>query len=445
MDVNDFMARLTASAAPAGKGARAFTERQYLEKVSLNFAGNFGNYQLFPVNSEVIDYPFVVLHGTREVCIPRKRTAQDGTEETYSVWIKLLPKSAYVMKDLNGRLTSSLTADDESVLSAACTLWDQLNDELTKEAVTEEQKVVAYNIKKNLIRKRNYTIFHAYCLNKWDMGNTKSPVRNNFSGLFVSTASSFNSSLKSDVDQKSLMYGGSVDFIKDIYSSSATGRTGSLFMTVNRPQGQTTYDVQFSHVPNDPKLASIEIPAADFKLMKDPLETFLGWQAGREGGNESIPVGQRRLFNANLIREAISFMQRQLAAVRMAKQNNSDVLAAIDATTAAALAEIPAPSTVTTRDPMLATSTGTSAAEYNAEKDRIEVNNTDPYMTPPAARMDPVSGNPVSAAPVNNGFTSAPEPTPVSAPFAAPQFGQPFNPGFGSAGTTAAPDTNLPF
>lgn len=425
MDLNDFMARLTANAAPSGKTPRANggTERgRSLEKISLNFPGNFGSYQLLPVNSQVIDYPFVQLSGTREVCIPRRRTTQDGTEETYSVWIKLLPKSAYVMKDLTGRLTSSLTAEDESILDSAYSIWDQINEEINKGAETEDQKAEAYKTKMALIRKRNYTIFNAYCISKWDMNDTKTPVRNNFSGLFVATASGFSSNLKSDIDQKSLMYGGNVEFINEIYSNAQSGRTGALFLTINRPAGQTTYNVSFSHNAGLQNLASITIPDSDYELMKDPLEAFLGWQARRD---EETPIGQRRLFNANLIREAISYMTRQLAAIRMAKQNHTDVLSAIEATNAAALSEATPASNVTTNDPMLKAAAGATGETYAVDANRLNDVNTNPFQTPPAARMDPISGNPV-----------APEAAPTAAPFSQPSFG------FGSG--SAAPG-GMPF
>lgn len=432
MDVNDFMARLAANATPTGKVQRFQEARRTLEKIFLSVPDNFGSYQLLPVCNTLTDYPFVNLPGTREVCVPRKRVTQDGKEEEYSMWIKILPKSAYIMKDLTGRVVSSLTAEDESLLEAAYSVWDQIRDEMMNGASTDEQKNVAYGVMKNLVRKRNYTIFNAYCLNRWEMNSTKQPVRSNFSGLFVSTASGFSSSLKADVDQKSLMYGGSAEYLKEIYSSEKTGRTGSLFLTINRPQGQTTYNISFNHTPGVQSLASVEIPEADFELMKDPLETFLGFQARRD--QEEVPVGERRLFNPTIIREAISYMTRQLAAIRMAKQNNTDIAEAINATNAAALAEATAAKATATKDPMLAEATNATAAgeTYEVNAERLTEANTNPFQTPPAARMNPITGEPVTET-VTPGFGSNPAAA-QSAPFAQPGFG------FGTgAATTANP------
>ena len=417
MDVNDFMARLTANATPAGKVQRFQEARRSLEKIFLSVPENFGSYQLFPVNNAINDYPFVSLPGTREICIPRKRVTQDGKESEYSMWVKILPKSAYIMKDLTGRISSSLTAEDESLLEAAYSVWDQINDEINSGAVTDEQKAAAYNIKTTLIRKRNYTIFNAHCLSKWDMNSTKVPVRNNFSGLFVTTASAFSVNLKADVDQKSLMYGGNADFIKEVYSSERTGRTGALFLTISRPAGQTGYSISFNHVVGNPNLASQSIPEADFELMADPLEAFLGFQARRDQDN--VPVGERRLFNPTIIKEAISFMTRQLAAIRMAKQSNTDILDAISATNAAALSDATVKQAAATNDPMLAEAQNEQASNantYDVSKERLAENNTNPFQTPPAARMNPITGDPVSG---GNGFAGQ---SVGSAPFAQPGF-----------------------
>lgn len=433
MDVNDFMARLAANATPSGKVQRFQESRRSLEKIFLSVPDNFGSYQLLPVCNSLTDFPFINLPGTKEICIPRKRTTQDGREEEYTMWVKILPKCAYIMKDLTGRVVSSLTAEDEATLDAAYAVWDQIYAEMMNGATTEDQKNVAYGVMRQLIRKRNYTIFNAYCLNRWEMNSTKTPVRSNFSGLFVSTASGFSSSLKADIDQKALMYGGSTDFLKEIYSGEKSGRTGSLFLTINRPAGQQTYNISFNHNPGVQSLASVEIPDADFELMKDPLETFLGFQANR--GQDEVPVGEKRLFNAGLIKEATAFMTRQLAAIRMAKQAGTDVAEAIAATNSAALAEATASRPAVTKDPMLAEAKSAPAADtYTVNATGLGNENTNPFQTPPAARMNPITGEPETAA-HTSGFGEAP--TAGNAPFTQP--------GFGFGGGNTAPVNSNPF
>jgi hypothetical protein len=157
MNVENFMKQLSAQTAPvASKGTFKPRER-VLEKISLNFEGNFGMYQVLPVNSTITDYPFVKLFGTREILVPRKNVAQDGTESIYNAWIKLLPKDAYQFLDLDGRITSSLTAEEDQLLTEAYTVFDQLYNEI--DARNNMQ------LSKDLLRKRNYTIFNAYCCN----------------------------------------------------------------------------------------------------------------------------------------------------------------------------------------------------------------------------------------------------------------------------------------
>ena len=148
--VDDFLSKLAAQA-PKAKENNFEQKNRSLEKIYLNFPGNFGRYQVFPLDSVVTDFPFVTLFGTREINIPRKNMAADGTENTYNAWIKLLPKSAYVMKDMTGRLVSSLTAADDELLSQAHMIFDELYRELDAKNNRDE-------LTTNLVRLKNYTI-----------------------------------------------------------------------------------------------------------------------------------------------------------------------------------------------------------------------------------------------------------------------------------------------
>ena len=119
MNVESFMQQLSAQTAPAPSKGTFKPRERVLEKISLNFAGNFGMYQVLPVNNVITDYPYVTLFGTREIMVPRKNVAQDGTESIYNAWIKLLPKNAYQFLDLNDRVVSSLTAEEDQLLTEA--------------------------------------------------------------------------------------------------------------------------------------------------------------------------------------------------------------------------------------------------------------------------------------------------------------------------------------
>jgi hypothetical protein len=138
-------------------------------------------------------------------------------------------------------------------------------------------------------------------------------------------------------------------------------------------------------------------------LMGDPIETFLGWQANRN--DETVQVGQKRLFNENLINETINFMTQQLAKIRIAKQTGGDVKAAIAATNEEVLRAQAPTNTMgrVTNDPMLANMASEANSNVmNNNFQNVAVNpqevvnrNTDPFSTPPAAHLDPVTASPV--------------------------------------------------
>lgn len=421
MDVNDFMQKLSAQAASASKSATEFKQKtRVLEKISLNFPGNHGRYQIFPVNSVVEDYPFVTLFGTREICIPRKSVAADGTENVFNAWIKLLPKNGYRMKDLTGRSTSSLTAEEEQILDEANTVFDQLYEEVDAKNNVE--------IAKNLLRRRNYTIFCGYCLNRWDFDtNNRAPVRQNFSGLFVCTAKGFTQAVNDNVQEKALMNGGDIQFIDKIYGRQTTNHDGYMIFSLSRSKTSAGYNVTVNHEwGHADKLSAYSIPKEDLDLMSDPVENFLGWQANKD----DAPEGSKRLFNASLIKEAIAFMTEQLAAVRMAKQNGTSMEEAVKATNATALANSPAIK-AHTNDPMLQE----MSAPSNNMAQNVTANNNAPFQTPPAAHIDPTTSAPVNNNSGFGGFSGFGQQGGNSAPFSAPNFAAP----------SGADNSGLPF
>lgn len=418
--VEDFMAKLAAQTAPMQKNTQPRTSTKSVEKISLNFPGNFGRYQVLPLDSVVTDYPYVTLFNTREIAIPKKQVGADGTETPYTAWVKLLPKEGYQMKDMTGRVVSSLTAEEEQLLGEAHTLFDELFTEVDARNNLQMQK--------DLCRKRNYTLFHAMCLNKWDFEDSRVPKRQNFCGLFVCTAKGFMNAVEDNINEKTLMNGGDASWIQGIYNRELTGRDGFVMFSISKSKTSAGYSVTCSHESGRSQMLSgVTIPAEEAEMMRDPVASFLGWQANRE---EGVQDGQRRLFNANLIKEAIAFMTSQLAAIRLNKQSGQSIEAAIKATNELALknATVAQPKT---NDPMLVSAQQTAAPQVNAE--RVVAANDSPYTTPPAATLDPITGTPVSHS--TNPFGTQPQAAPQSAPFTAPSFG-----GFGSA-----PKTDLPF
>ena len=419
--VEDFMAKLAAQTAPMTKSSNQ-TKNRTIEKISLNFPGNYGRYQILPIDSAITDYPYVTLLNTREICIPRKQVSADGTEQDYNAWIKILPKNAYQMKDMTGRIVSSLTAEEDQLLGEAYSVFDQLYDEIDARNNLEMQKTLA--------RKRNYTIFHAYCMNKWDFEDSRMPKKQNFSGLFVCTAKGFVNAVEDNIKEKTLMKGGDSSWVGGIYTDQLQGRDGFVMFSISRSKTSQGYTVSVNHEAGvSQMLSSVVIPEDEAALMKDPVANFLGWQANRE---ENVAPESRRLFNMPLIKEAIAFMTSQLAAIRAAKAAGTTIKEAIDATNRMTLANFkPQPKT---NDPMLQAAQAQNAApQVNVEKVMSE--NTQPFQTPPVSHTSPFG------TPETSGFGTFGQPAqeqpqqPAQAPFAAPNFG-----GFG-----AAPKSDLPF
>jgi hypothetical protein len=327
------------------------------------------------------------------------------------------------MKDATGRQVSSLTAADEQLLGQAHMVFDQLCDELDMRNNRNEEVT-------NLVRRRNYTVFFGYCLNKWNT-DSRTPDRQNFCGLFVSTAKGFISAVQDNITERTLMNNGDNSWLPSVYNRSLTGRDGFLMFSVNQNKLQAGYVVTASHeVGRAKNLEGVVISEEDAELMVDPVETFLGWQANRD---ENAAPGTKRLFNAALTQEAITFMTEQLAAIRMAKSTGITIADAIQATNAKALEKQNYTTTTgqATNDPMLAEMAAKTDQE-NTFSQTVDpsklVNNDAPYQTPPVSHIDPMTNAPKTnpwSNPSNNFGQQNPAASQNSAPF-QPSFGSNF-------------------
>lgn len=402
---------------------RTFEKKRTIDKVFLNYKGNFGKYQILPLNSVVSDFPFVSLLGTREINIPRKNMASDGTESVYNAWIRILPKSGYSMKDpSSGREVSSLTAAEEALLDQAYAVWEELYQELDARNQAMDPSIGG------LIRRKNYTIFHGFCSNMWAEGDTRNPARQNFSGLFVVTAKGFLELVNSSILDTNITSGlGNSTWIADMYNRELANRKGFMMLSVSKADGPG-FNISVNHqLGAEQYLSGIQIPEDDAALMQNPVETFLGWQAQRD---EETPADQRRLFNKTLITEAIEYMTDLLAKTRMAKQNGSSIEDAIAATNQTVLAgQVHTTSHgQATNDPILAQMAEQAKAQAAApgygnsnvanNPEEVLAKNTNPFQNPAASHLSPITGAPVSD---NGGFGGAPQQQ-SSAPFGAPSF-----------------------
>jgi len=310
LDVSNFMERLAKQT--SSPNARVFNRQtRKIEKLSLNHPSNLGRYQVLPFNSEVINYPFIS-GMVRQINIPRKTTDQSGQENVYNAWIHIPTPGFYQMLDETGRAVSSLSAEDEKLLESTSTLWEELYKELGA-----KENWAKY---KDLIRRRNYTIFAGYCLNFWKYGSdTRTPDRQNFSALFMITTKAFATAVQSNINDKTIMEGGDQSWVEKIYNNQLKNRDGFLLFSINKDKDRAGFISSASHeFGRAQMLSSIEIPEDDFNAgMNDPVSLFLGWQASNQDNDK--PYGYRRLFNAKLIKEAADYMGSLLSAIRAVK------------------------------------------------------------------------------------------------------------------------------
>lgn len=426
------------------KQKKQFVKRRTVETIFTNAKSNFGKYQLLPLTSVINDFPFVVLQNTREIKMPRRNVMSDGTEQTYSAWIKLLPKSAYTIKDPStGREVSSLTAADEELLDQAYQIYEELYKELDVRNKAMDPTIGG------LIRRKCYTLVMARVLNYWGLGDSRNPIRQNFSGLLVVTSKGFPDIIGNNISDINLTSGmGDSEWVNDIYNRELSGRKGFLIFSISKSDSPG-FSISVQHSLNAGQyLKDVVIPEEDAQIMQNPVKLFLGWQANRE--DDDVPADQARLFNRNLIREAIDYMTNILAKTRLAKESGTSIEEAIEATNQTVLAHQKPTNAggVETNDPILADMAreatqqqgqGSWAGGFgggnnfvtNENSQRIVENNTNPFQNPAASHLDPISGAPM--APDNFGQQQSQEVR--KAPFTQPSFAS----GFGGSGSSEAP------
>lgn len=363
-----------------------------IDKLYLSYPGNYGKYQIMPMVSSVTGQPFEYLNNTREIKVTRKSQKQDGTESTYDAWIRILPASAYRMIDSTGRLVSSLTSEEEQILAQAQQTFDALYIEL---GGREKDEALRKRIAEHL-RRRDYTLFHAYCMNKWNLNDMRQAEKTNFSALFVCSAKGFLQAVSDNVADTTLTSGNNPDWMNQVYNRQLSGRSGYvLFSIALNVGGKIGYSITVNHAINNAAfMEQYSISPEDAEMMQDPVETFLGWQANKEQPG--------KLFNAKLIQEVTAEMAAELAAVRAAKSTGGDVFAAMKATSEMA-AQSAVASAPMTNDPMLQNQAMASGQPMTNPGAVFGANNA-PFQTPPASHVDPVNPQPQAAPYQQPGF-----------------------------------------
>lgn len=388
-------------------------------------------YQILPFDSCITDYPFASLNDTYEVNVKRRSKATDGSELISDCWLRLYnPNSdAYKMKDMTGRVVSSLTQADLDLIAQARGLFEELWEEVDGRNNRDEYIT-------SLIRKRNYTVFMGYCMNYW-ANDSRTPTKQNFASLFVVTSRNFLNVIQENINEKAQMEGGEMSWLANIYNRQLSGRDGFLVFSVTNDPNRVGYICTANHEWGRGKqLESVVVDEESAEMMVDPVASFIGWQAPKPVEGES-PMN-RRLFNPAVYKEAISVLSEAIQAIRTAKALGTDMKDAIDSTIAKTLAAQPVRGAGQTNDPILAAQQ--SPAEFSpntgADPMRVAAQTTQENVTtsPSSAQLDPVTGMPVQqqAQPANPFSQPAqPQANPGANPFGGSPFGGSFGQGFG--------------
>ena len=358
------------------KNVSKFNSDTKIEKVYLSFPDWQGKYQILPMIDAESGQPFVFLQKVREIKLPWALEQQDGTMKEFTSWVKILPAEAYTMLSADGQVVSSLTAADEELLRQAQSTFDMLYDELggnSKDRNPETNKTISY------MRRRNYSLFYGYCMNHWATQDHRTPRHQNFSALFICSAKGFSETIRDSISDACIQFGDLENWGHQIYNRNLTGRNGFLLFSVSLGTGgQIGYSLSAQHVIGNNSVATVTIPEDEAELMKKPIEGFLGWQADkREPG---------RLFNRKVMEETIQKMAAQIATIRATKGQNP-VMAQQNTTGVAMGGQGMGQQTL---DPMLQ-----RGGNQMTNPGMIMGGNTNPYQTPPAAQIDPITQQPI--------------------------------------------------
>ena len=367
MDLTNFMERLTKqSGSPTNRVFSRQTRK--IDRVQVNNPETLGRYQVLPLNYAVTDFPFIKAR-VNQVRVPRRRVDESGEIQEYSTWIHIPSPDFYQMVDATGRVVSSLTADDEKLLSSVNSLWNEVYNEFDGKT--------NFGTVSTFVRYKNLTIFTGYCLNFWKYGsNNRTPDRQNFSALFVVTTNNFIQNLETSINDKSAMEGGP-EWIEKVYNSQLKNRDGFLMFSINKDRNTPGFIASVQHeFGRSQMLSGIEIPQEDFDTgMDDAAYLFLGWQANST--EREKPSGTRRLFNTTLMKETAAYLTKLLAAARAEKAaaagNPIDIPAVVEKVVADYYANMPMP------EPKQPAQAQTAAPT--------------PSMESPTSHIDPVMGN----------------------------------------------------
>lgn len=370
------------------KGDNTRVTRKRVESVHFGDPNQQGSYLLIPLPNPVYGAtPYVLLNGVKQFKVSKK-----FGDKSYPVTRKILPTNAYdVIEPSTGKIFSSLTNEDLALHKEASALWDDLYRKMggykKQTDRTDEEKRMLMDPNRG-IGTKNYTIFNGYVVNRYEGNNLRKVIKSNYGALIVVPSAAMIQSISENIMSISQMnYGGSNDWLNNIYNFDTTRRMGSIMLNVIR---QTGYKITVTHsVQQQP----IEINMNDEEreqMANNPVENFIGFSNVPQGEISKDP-GQRKLFSQEYYKEMIEELKTLNAEFDGGYQNVAQAQA------------------VPTRGPIQG-----SVDPILTQQSQAPMQNN--FSQPQAAHIDPIMGQ--TGAP-NNGGSGFPG-------FGQPTFNNPF-------------------
>jgi hypothetical protein len=232
-----------------------------LEKVLMSSRDNQGTIVFAPFMDTFSKKFYLKVPNVKEyrTAIPNYR---EGNDE---VWVKILPKEFY----------GELNAADSALYDEVVGLFDQV-DEMLGDISNKWQ----------MLRVRQYSLFQGVVTNQINSDGAKITDRINKAALLIFPSASPINELAGAIQSKIAGMNNSKEWIPAVFSPTDKGRDGVVTISFTKPDAPG-YNCSVGFEFNS-SYAKIVDPEAGFpeevvKEFGDILESFLGWQNGKDG------------------------------------------------------------------------------------------------------------------------------------------------------------------
>lgn len=231
------------------------------EKLLMSSRDNQGTVVFAPFQDTYSKKFYLLIPYVKEfkTVIPNYR---DGNDE---VWVKILPKEFY----------GDLTQEQSALYDEVVGLFDQVDEALGD-----------IPNKWNLIRGRSYSIFQGVILNQLNAQGVKVSDHINKPALLIYPSRNPINELASAIKNKIAGMNNSKEWIPAVFAPTDKKREGVIAITFTKPDSPG-YDCSVNFEFNSPYAKVIDpevgFPEEVTKEFGNVLESFLGWQNGKNG------------------------------------------------------------------------------------------------------------------------------------------------------------------